>query len=492
MTQSDNLWEQLLQYGQGEFYPYHMPGHKGRALGTIPQILLEPDITEIDGFDNLHQPEGILLALEKKANMLYGADETFFLVNGSTGGILAAISAVLPEGGHILMARGSHRCAYHAAYLRNLQTSYIYSEMLPGMSVEEAITPAQVEQALACHPDVQAVFIVSPTYEGRIADVAGIARVVHKRGIPLIVDEAHGAHLGFAEDFAAGSCSMGADIVIHSVHKTLPAMTQTALLHVNGELVDRERLRRFLKIYQSSSPSYILMSSIADALNIVECQGKELFANFYKQYSEMIGRLQSCKNLRVLPWEDYLAKKQDIGKLVIMAPKGKASGKWLYDVLREEFHLQCEMCAGEYCLAMFTLADGEDAYRRMLEACLEVDKRLDQDTNRAGMAREEGSQGESPSEREHAAFPFHTIPSQKVYSIRDAWDRAYRVIPLTEATGQVAADFVNLYPPGIPLLVPGERISIDHIQLLAEYVNRRMNVQGLEKREETLSIRVLE
>ena len=216
--------------------------------------------------------------------MLYGADESFYLINGSSCGVLAAISAAVSEGGHIIMARNSHKSAYHAAYLRKLKIAYLYPEQIRDYEINEAVRAEQVREALRSCPQAEAVFLVSPTYEGRIADVAEIAKLVHEQNKILIVDEAHGAHLGFAEGFAENSIQAGADLVIHSVHKTLPAPTQTALLHVNGERVNRELVRRFLRIYQSSSPSYLLMAGIADALNVVEKQGKELFPRFLARW----------------------------------------------------------------------------------------------------------------------------------------------------------------------------------------------------------------
>ncbi|MCM1376809.1 MAG: aminotransferase class I/II-fold pyridoxal phosphate-dependent enzyme, partial [Muribaculum sp.] len=262
----EHLFTRLWENSESNFYPYHMPGHKRHVWGQLSESLARLDITEIDGFDNLHQPEGILDGLQKKAALLYGAEESFYLVNGSTAGILSAVSCALPAGGRILMCRNCHRSAYHAAYLRNLAISYLYPQVCDGYDIFDGVTAGQVQAALDRKPDVGAVLIVSPTYEGRISDVREIARVAHSRGIPLIVDEAHGAHLGLAEGFAPNSCQAGADLVIHSVHKTLPALTQAALLHVNGQLIDRDNLKRFLHIYQSSSPSYLLMASIDNAL----------------------------------------------------------------------------------------------------------------------------------------------------------------------------------------------------------------------------------
>lgn len=467
-----NLYEKLRDYARGDAYPYHMPGHKRRVLGELPAELLEPDITEIDGFDNLHQPEGILRELQAQANRLYGADATYYLVNGSTAGILTAVSAAVPMGGHLLIARGSHKSVYHAAYLRRAELSYLYEQSHPNFAFPEPVTAAQAEEALERHPDINAVLIVSPTYEGRIADVRAIADVVHAHGLPLIVDEAHGAHLGFAEGFAPGSCAQGADLVIHSVHKTLPAMTQTALLHICGDRVDRDRVERYLHIYQSSSPSYVLMASIADAMNIVENSGTELFAAFRARYRRMLERLAACKCLRFVPWSDIGSGCQDIGKLVISGG-GWVTGQWLYGCLRERYHLQCEMAAGDYCLAMFTLADGDEAYERMVTALSEIDAELAQ----GGIS----PQREDSAAAERSASLWLSQPAEPEIAVpfAEAWDMPTELTRLSDAAGRISGVFVNLYPPGTPLVVPGEVLTGERIGMIRTWLRQGLRVQGI-------------
>ncbi len=473
----ESLWNQLKTYGQTDYYPYHMPGHKRKALGELSKDIVQIDITEIEGFDNLHQPEGILLKLQEKAAELYHAEQSFYLVNGSTGGILSAMSAAVPEGGRILMARNSHKSAYHAAYLRNLNISYLYPPLLENYDICDSITSLQVEEALKRESDIQAVFLTSPTYEGRIANVAEIVRVVHKAGLPLIVDEAHGAHLGMAEGFAKNSCQAGADIVIHSVHKTLPAMTQAAILHVNGDRVSRENLQRFLHIYQSSSPSYVLMASIDNALRIVEKQGTRLFAEFKSNFENMLKELSGCRYLQFLPAEGQCGQNQrsqegthDIGKLVISTKNAGISGQELYSILLEKYHLQLEMASASYCLAMFTIGDSEEAYLRMTKALLAIEKELASKT-----------QNENPLQTPVTALfernDYSALPFAK------AWDGEKILVPLEQAAGCYAGEFINLYPPGIPLLVPGEQITEKHCSYLAEYLQQGLNVQGIELRQ---------
>lgn len=508
----EHLFENLARYGEGDIYPYHMPGHKRNICGALPPEFYKMDITEIEGFDNLHQPEGILLELQKKAAALCGAEESFYLVNGSTGGILSAVSAALPPGGHILMARNCHKSAYHAAYLRNLTISYLYPEMLEKFDIFEAVTPKQVRAALEKEPDIGAVLIVSPTYEGRIADIREIAREVHQKGIPLIVDEAHGAHLGLSSEFHENSCRAGADLVIQSTHKTLPALTQTALLHVCGKRIDRRLLKRFLHIYQSSSPSYLLMASIDNALHYVEENGKTAFTEFKRQYDEMLNKLSCCRCLSFLPFD---RERQDTGKLVISVKNTTITGKQLYDILLNKYHLQTEMATESYVLAMFTVGDSREGYRRMTEALLEIDGRIADEMNSQSMQnpltgrnsgigygfKEDGAYdtehdsgksglydteydvadfGLCGTEYNAAAFGAEGVKDAIPLSI--AWDREKEYVPLTESEGRYVGEFVNLYPPGVPLLVPGEKITGDLLRRMQDWMKQGLTVQGIEIR----------
>ncbi len=461
-----------------------MPGHKRRCFGMLPEELCKLDITEIDGFDNLHQPEDILSSLQQEAARLYGAEESFYLVNGSTCGILSAVSCALPGGGHILMARNCHKSAYHAAYLRGLRITYLYPTYREEYDIYDVVEPCQVRCALEREPDIKAVLIVSPTYEGRISDIGAIAEIVHEKGIPLIVDEAHGAHLGLGEGFPKNSCQLGADLVIHSVHKTLPALTQTALLHVNGNRIHRGLLKRFLRIYQSSSPSYLLLMGIDNALQFVGLQGQMLFARFRQRYEAMLKELGVCKHLRFLT--DFQGR-QDIGKLLISVKGTGITGKQLYDILLQEYHLQLEMASTSYVLAMFTINDEEQAYGRMTEALLSIDRWLETQAGKLGTA---GTRGHGTEKLGRAgtdvldgkwsdakALDWGQVDG---ISLGVAWDMLTEVVELGESMGRLMGEFINLYPPGIPILVPGERMTEAVYRRILEAIAQGLTVQGVQ------------
>lgn len=454
------LLDRLTEYSQSDFYPYHMPGHKRNPAGEMPADWTNRDITEIEGFDNLHDAQGILKELQERAAAAYGAEESFYLVNGSTCGILSAISAAVPFGGELLIARNCHKSVYHAAYLRQLKLHYIYPDVLEGYDICEAVSAEQVAEALEAHPQVAAVLIVSPTYEGRIAEVKTIEEVVHGKGLPLIVDEAHGAHLGFAPEFAANSARLGADLVINSVHKTLPAMTQTALLHVNGELINRQALKRFLKIYQTSSPSYVLISSIEEAVEIA-AEGSA-FEEFTVHWQKLLTELSGLQRLKILPkcMEECRNKRQDIGKLIISTKETELSGPQLYDMLLSEYHLQPEMVCESYVLCMFTIGDTQEGYDRLVNALLAIDAK----TKRA---------------QRHS---INNMPRPEAeVSFYEAWEKEQEEVLLTEAEGRLAGEFLNLYPPGTPILVPGEKYTKETIKFLEQFMVEGLQVQGISK-----------
>lgn len=506
------LFEKLSAYGASDYYPYHMPGHKRRLKTDTMRELAQIDITEIDGFDNLHDAQDILKRIQEEAAAAYGAEESFFLVNGSTAGILSAISTAVSPGGKILMVRGAHKSAYHAAYLRDLQIAYLWPGVHPLFGCNLPATAKEVEEALQQTLDVQAVFIVSPTYEGLTADVKSIAEAAHKRNIPLIVDEAHGAHLGFDGRWPESSVKQGADLVIQSLHKTLPAPTQTAILHVNGKLVDRCGLRRFLGIYQTSSPSYIFMAAMEDAIATTSANREKLFGDFWEYWKGMTESLSACRNLIFLKEEN-----SDPGKLAVMDKTGFLDGEQLYEMLLHKYHLQPEMAAGRYVLAMFTVGDTKEGYERLTKALLEIDEYIT--TERKQRTQEKLMESNELSAGAHGTADAATQPTERgrtaatatqpaegnrmadavtpvciqkktqaVISIGRAWDTPKEWVLLKDAEGKTAGEYVNLYPPGSPIIVPGEIFTKDILTEIAAYRQQGFHVQGVKEIEDDIYV----
>lgn len=462
-----NLYDKLLQYQSSEMYPFHMPGHKRRKDDFANPFLI--DITEIEGFDNLHHAEGILKDAQDRAAALYHSEETYFLVNGSTCGILAAVSACMTRGGKILMARNCHKAAYHAAYLRGLDIEYLYPEKEDIFGINGGIHEDIVEKALEEFQDIQAVMITSPTYDGVVSNVEKIAQIVHRKGIPLIVDEAHGAHFGFHEYFPKSSVEMGADLVIHSLHKTLPSLTQTALLHVNGNRVDRECLRRFLDIYQTSSPSYVFMAGMDSCVCLLEKRGGELFESlrrnlevFYKQ-TESLGCIYLANHglMGKSGIHDF-----DRSKLVISARNAGFTGNQLANLLRNRYHLELEMAGGSYGLALTSISDTEEGFLRLSEALKEIDACLE-------------NKIEKNTEKSTLTIEDIVIKNEVWCRIHGALESPGESVLLEKAEGKICREFVYLYPPGIPMLVPGEIISREVLGKIRRLVREGYSVQGM-------------
>lgn len=456
------LYEKLKWYQDTDYYPFHMPGHK-RNLGELCNPY-KIDITEIDGFDDLHHAEGIIKECQEKAAALYQSEETHFLINGSTGGILSAIAGSVKRRGKIAIARNCHKSVYHGILLNELDACYLYPEYVDEFGINGGIFPEDVEKLLEKEQDIQAVVITSPTYEGIVSDVETIAKIVHAKKIPLIVDEAHGAHFYFHEKFPKGALQCGADIVINSVHKTLPAFTQTALLHMQGQLVNREKVRKYLGIYQTSSPSYILMSGISQCMELMEQQGKELLEQLYCKLNDFLEINEKLKKIRVVT--DSIKEYNsicdfDISKLVISTRNTNITGKQLQEQLNSRYHLELEMSAPSYGLAMTSVGDTKEGLERLKKALLELDETLQEKEDTMTLWKEKFS-------------------GKTVYKIAQAEELPQEQIPIEGCCNRISGEFVYMYPPGIPMLCPGELITKEIYLLLKEYRGAGITFQGLE------------
>ena len=473
----DRLYKKLEAYGKSDFYPFHMPGHKRNPLSVAGDFSVQQDITEINGFDNLHHPETILKEAQENAARLYQVQESFFCINGSTGAILAAVSAAVKKGGHILIARNCHKAVYHAAYLRDLKVSYIYPHEDAELGINGGISPQRVERCLDENPDIEAVLLTSPTYDGIVSDIKTIAEITHSHNIPLIVDEAHGAHFGFHPYFPQNANTRGADIVIHSLHKTLPALTQTALLHINGSLASRKGVRDYLRMLQSSSPSYVLMSSIDSCIDMLENRRKELFDPYVKMLEKMRGRLRQLKRLELVETESF-----DRSKIVISVRHADMSSKRLYRILLDEYHLQMEMVAGTYILAMTSIGDTEDGMERLARALEEIDAQADERMRSGNCLEETPALIGASLPRLEVVYNSSVMENMlDEAAISAALGSEVRRLPWKESVGHISTEYAYLYPPGSPLIVPGERVSQEAADMLQWYRNLRFAIEGLKE-----------
>ena len=451
------LYEILKEYTSGSVYPMHMPGHK-RNSGLLGAYLpYDIDLTEIYGFDNLQNPEGILKETAELASTLYVSDKTFLSVNGSTGAILSAIYTCVKPEDKVIMARNCHKAVYNAMEITMAKPVYINPEIDELTGVAGSITPGQVEKALEQNPETRLVIITSPTYEGVISNIREIAEAAHKRDIPLLVDSAHGAHLGFSPMLGVNPVSEGADLTVMSLHKTLPALTGCALLHMKGKLVSKVSLSNAMNIFQTSSPSYIMLASIESCLRLVKDKGDELFSKYEKSLMAFIEKAKSLKYLKL--FYSGIENKPDCvysfdpGKLLILTGKaGNINGTELAAILREKYNIETEYALNEAVLAITSISDTEEGFDRLLGALLDIDTKL------------------SPvNEIKH--YSSFSIPEQ---AFLPSWKKGEpgEEIDIIKAAGRISLEYVWAYPPGIPLLVPGEIIPSWLPELLAQSSHR--------------------
>lgn len=458
-----DLDKTLIAMAESDYYPFHMPGHKRRKLPFLQNNMLSLDWTEVDGLDNLHHAEGILMDAMEHLSLLTGAEKSYFMVNGSTGGILSAFSAALKQGETVLMARNSHKSAYNAVYLNRLKAEYLFPAWISQYELNGGCAPQDVKRALEKNKEIKAVFITSPTYEGIVSDIKAIAEIAHSYNVPLIVDEAHGAHFGLHAAFPKSATTLGADVVIQSFHKTLPALTQTAVLHVNGELVKKELLEKYLSIYQTSSPSYIFMAGIDACVRFLEREGKGEMENYTNRLISLRKAISGLSNI-ALPGKELKGDNSvfdvDISKIILSLCGKSWTGKKLYDILRKEFHLQCEMYMGSFSLAMTSIMDDIEGYNRLIEALKKIDARIDASENYLPLQK-----------------PARVC--QTVMSIAEAEEAEKEETFLLDSEGKISAEFLYLYPPGLPLLIPGERITAEHCREIARYQDMEFALLGL-------------
>lgn len=422
--------------------PMHMPGHKRNpALAPYLKALASDlDLTEIPGLDNLNDPQDLLLRSMELTASLWGSRRAMFTANGGTGGVLAAIHAAVPRGGKLLMARNSHLSAYHAVELRSLRPVYLLPETTDS-GICLAVPPDAVRRALQEDSDVSAVFLTSPTYEGVLSDISAIAEICHSFGVPLLVDEAHGAHLGLTSDFPKGAIACGADVVVHSLHKTLSGLTQTAVVHLCSDRVGEDRLFRAVSIYQSSSPSYLLTASMDGCVRLLQERGAELLHTWRLALDRFRAR---CSELRCLRLAELGSS--DPSKLVILTDRCRHTGTELAGILRDAYHIETEMSSAQYVLAMTGIGDTEQSMDRLADALQAIDDTL------------------IPAGQE----PLPALPlPEKVFRPSDAETRTGKETALQDAVGRVSLSYLWAYPPGVPLLVPGEVVSAEAAILAA-------------------------
>ncbi len=492
---------------RGNRISFHMPGHKGGAIykkygySKLLEGAMAFDITEIAGADNLHAPEGIIADLEKRYEDLYGAKKSFISINGSSAGIMAAILTSIymaqeqkAEGQKneeqkrckspkLLISRASHKSVYSILELAGIEPAYLQPIYLEGCDIIGEVRASDIERVLKKDESIGAVLVTSPNYYGICSDIKEISKVVHKYGKILIVDQAHGAHLKFFSlyqdvlQLPPSAEDSGADIVINSIHKTLASFTQTAVINIMSERIDVSLFREKLNLLQSTSPSYILMASLAINARLIEEQGKELFTDWAENIKDFYGELNEtlCEKKSGIKILDD--KRLDKTKINLDLAASDISGKELDKELCEK-GIYTELFTGDILMAMSGIGNKKSDYDKLLDAIAEIAKKIEKPkkSNNSNKSKEP-KKAEVAIDKNHIKL---VIPKKA-----EVCDKEYKIkkqfLELSDCEGMISAASVIPYPPGIPILCPGELIESEAIEAIKKCLDEGIKIVGIKE-----------
>lgn len=472
-TKGTPLISALKRYISDGTVRFHMPGHKGGQ--AIPDYLVKflgnrvfaADVTNVPGLDDLHQSRGVIREAQELAAETFGADRTYFLVNGSSCGLQALVMAACGPGERILAPRNIHRSILSGIILSGAVPVFFTPEYDCEYKIPLGACPEKIALCLDQNPGVKAVLLVTPTYHGITSDVASIAEIAHGRGIPLLVDEAHGPHLSFHGDLPPSALEGGADASVQGTHKILSAFTQASMLHLKSRLIERQRLEAALKLLQSTSTSYLLLASLDAAREQAAACGR-----YYIQGAlDLAGYLRNEIN-QIKPLSSFGAEITgrpgvhgfDPAKVTISVRRLGVTGLWAEQWLREKYKIQVEMSDLLNLLLIVTFGNLRFDADLLLEALRDMVECVK--LNLAGAFP-----------RQIAPDPLPGIPDL-VITPREAFWAPVAAVSLPEAAGRVSAETIACYPPGIPVICPGERITGEIVDYLAGLRSVGMHFQG--------------
>jgi arginine/lysine/ornithine decarboxylase len=441
---------------------FYTPGHKrGQGISPVLRDLLgaqvfRADLPEIPGLDNLFAPDSVILAAQELAADAFGADQTWFVTNGSTCGVMAAIVATCRPGDRIILPRNLHSSAISGLIAAGAHPVFVQPEYDGDQDLVHTLTPAAVEAALTRYPEAKAVLMVSPTYEGICGPVGAIATLAHAHGIPLVVDEAHGPHFGFHPDLPISALAAGADLSVQSTHKVLAALTQAAMVHVQGNFIDRTRLTQALHLFQSTSPSYLLLASLDAARQQMAVEGKTLLERTLHLAEQARQRLRQLSGISVLEGDVVPASPGfydlDRTRLTLGVSDLELDGFALDHHLNQTWGVIAELPTHRHLTFIISLGNTQADIDQLIEAWHQITQSYPRSTlTRSPLFYACGEQLSTP-----------------VLSPREAFLSEPEVVPQGQAIGRVSAELVCPYPPGIPLLLPGELITATALEQLAQ------------------------
>ncbi|MCR1835837.1 aminotransferase class I/II-fold pyridoxal phosphate-dependent enzyme [Oceanobacillus caeni] len=476
------LFSGLLRHINNHPIPFHIPGHKkGNAIDPafkdfLGENVFKMDLINIEPLDDLHHPQGIIKEAQELAAEAFGADYTFFSVQGTSGAIMTMILSVCKPGDKIIVPRNAHKSITSAIIFAGATPIFIHPELDENLGISHGITPSAVKHALQVHPDAKGVLVINPTYFGIAGDLEKIVSIAHEYNVPVLVDEAHGVHIHFHEGLPLSAMQAGADIAATSVHKLGGSLTQSSVLNLQGDRISHERVQTILSMLTTTSTSYILLASL-------DVARKQLTTNGYQMIVKSIqladfARTEINNNLSYIycVGEEILGTeatfRYDPTKLIISVKNLGLTG---YDVevwLRENYHIEVELSDLYNILCIITPGDDEKTIQILLKAL----KRLESENMNDVITREVNVK----------------IPDIPLLAIlpRNAFYAETEIIPFSEADGRISAESIMVYPPGIPIFIPGEIITKENINYINKNKQAGLPVQGLQ--DETLeSIRVI-
>ncbi len=464
------LFSGLVRHAARRTVPFHIPGHK-RGQGMDPEFrdfigeaALSIDLINIAPVDDLHHPRGIIKEAQELAAKAFGADHTYFSVQGTSGAIMTMILATCKPGDKLLIPRNVHKSVLTAVVLAGVQPVFMQPELDPDLGVAHGVGLMTVRETLRKHSDAKALVIVNPTYFGVCVDLAGIVQEAHKYGIPVLVDEAHGAHLYFHPELPVSAMEAGADMAATSIHKLGGSLTQSSILNLREGLVSPERVQAVHSMLTTTSTSYLLLASLDAARRHLAVSGRERIGRALRLAREARERINAIPGLWCLGPEAMgdrsSAYALDETKLCISVKDLGITGAEVERILRDEFRIEVELSDLYNILCIISLGDTEESVDALIRALNEISRRY------ADRWQRRLIQVSLPDVPELAVAP------------RDAFYAETESVLLQKSVGRIAAEFVMVYPPGIPILLPGERITERNIDYIEKHKAAGLPVQG--------------
>jgi arginine decarboxylase len=438
---------------------FHVPGHKKGVVynslgyGNLIKNIYKLDTTEIPGTDNLHSPEECIKDSLKMASKAFKSDKTYYLINGSTCGIEAAIMAAVNPGEKIIINRDCHQSAINACILGDINPIYIKPHINKDSNTLNGVKFEDVKSTIDKHLDAKALFLTYPTYFGHVFDLKSICDYAHSKNISVIVDEAHGAHLGLSNKLPNTALSEGADLVIQSTHKTLPAFTQSSMIHTKGERIDENRLSNMLRMTQSSSPSYLLMASLEIVVDIYLNKGNNLMEELLINISNLKNDIYKLKGINIDESEDKT-------KIFLNTKKLGITGYYLENILREKYKIQAELSNYYGVLLIATIGNTQEDFEKLKYALYEIDIIYNTEDTLKDIL-----------------YPLN-IP-KKLLTPRQAFYTDKKSVKINDSIGKISGEYIIPYPPGVSLVSPGEQITEEVIEYIIECKKKGMNVSGV-------------